>query len=236
MGSSVATVRWPDLRGAAGDVLGVGAGMFLLGTSFGLLVVGSGLAWWWAPVFSTVVFAGSMEFLLVGLAVVGTPLLAVAVTTLLVNGRHVFYGLSFPLERVPGRLGKAYAVYALIDEAYALATTRAPDAVSGRRVLWGQLLMQLCWVGGGITGALAGARFSLHLPALEFVFVALFVVLAVEAIASGRDGIDPLLAAAAAVLARTLVPGQMLLVAMTAFVALLLVRYRLQTRREVARA
>jgi predicted branched-subunit amino acid permease len=71
--------------------------MFLLGTSFGLLVVGSGLSWWWAPVFSAVVFAGSAEFLLVSLAVAGAPLLAIAVTTVLVNGRHVFYGLSFPL-------------------------------------------------------------------------------------------------------------------------------------------
>lgn len=216
-----------------GDALGVAAGMFLLGTSFGLLVVGSGLAWWWAPVFSGVVFAGSAEFLLVSLAVAGTPLLAIALTTLVVNGRHVFYGLSFPLDRIRGRAGKAYAVFALIDEAYALATTRAAETPSGARILWGQMLMQLCWVGGGVLGALAGARFSLHVPALAFVFVALFVVLAVEAIASGRDGIDPLLAAAAAVLARAVAPAQMLLVAMALFVGMLLVRYRLRRNREL---
>lgn len=95
--------------------------MFLLGASFGLVVVGSGLAWWWTPIFSGIVFAGSVEFLLVALAVVGTPLLPIALTTLLVNARHAFYGLSFPLERIPGRLGRAYAVFALTDEAYALA-------------------------------------------------------------------------------------------------------------------
>jgi 4-azaleucine resistance transporter AzlC len=222
---------WPgDLRAAAADVAGIGAGMFLLGTSFGLLVVGSGLAWWWAPVFSGVVFAGSMEFLLVALAVAGTPLTAIAVTTLLVNGRHVFYGLSFPLHRIPGRLGRAYAVFALIDEAYALATTRPDVALSGRRILWSQVLLQVCWISGSTLGALTGDTFALRVPALDFVFTALFVVLATEAVVAGREAVGPLLAVACALVARLVAPDEMLLVAMGLFVAVLLVRYRLTRR------
>ena len=219
-----------DLGPAARDVAGVGPGMALLGASFGLLVVGSGLAWWWAPVFSVVVYAGSLEFLLVALAVAGTPLTAVAVTTLLVNGRHVFYGLSFPRERVNGRLGRAYAVYALIDEAYALIATRPAALFSGARILGTQVLLQACWVLGGLTGALAGAGLGLDVPALEFVFTALFVVLAVDAVRTGREAGDPLLAAAAALLAHLVAPGEMLLVAMALFLAALLVRYRLRGR------
>ncbi|WP_433782080.1 AzlC family ABC transporter permease [Actinomycetospora sp. CA-101289] len=219
-----------DLRAAVADVAGIGAGMFLLGTSLGLLVVGSGLAWWWAPVLGGVVFAGSMEFLLVALAVAGTPLAAIAVTTLLVNGRHVFYGLSFPLHRIPGRLGRAYAVFALIDEAYALATTRPDVALSGRRILWSQVLLQVCWVSGSTLGALAGDTFSLRVPALDFVFTALFVVLATEAVVAGREATGPLLAVACALVARVVAPGEMLLVAMGLFVAALLVRYRLTPR------
>lgn len=229
--------RWlTHLRTAVADVAGVGAGMFLLGTSFGLLVVGSGLSWWWAPVFSAVVFAGSAEFLLVSLAVAGAPLLAIAVTTVLVNGRHVFYGLSFPLERVRGRLWKAYAVFALTDEAYALYATPSTDSPPGGLILWGQLLMQMCWVGGGVVAGLAGAAFSLRVPALQFIFPALFVVLAVEAIRSSRDRLDPVLAVAAALLARWIAPNQMLLVAMGLFVATLIVRYRVRPQREVAGA
>ncbi|MHC1558933.1 AzlC family ABC transporter permease [Actinomycetospora sp. C-140] len=227
------TGRLHDLRAAAGDVAGVGAGMFLLGTSFGLVVVGSGLAWWWAPVFSAVVYAGSLEFLLVALAVAGTPLAAVALTTLLVNGRHVFYGLSFPLHRVRGRLGRAYAVFALIDEAYALTTARPAEAFSSARILWSQALMQVSWVSGGVVGALAGHRFALHVPALAFLFTALFVVLATEATVSGREAAGPLLAVACALVARLVAPGEMLLVAMALFVAVLLVRYRVS---EVRRA
>jgi 4-azaleucine resistance transporter AzlC len=221
MVTSAAGLR-ADLRAATGDVLGVGAGMLVLGTSFGLLVVNAGLAWWWTPVFSAVVYAGSLEFLLVGLSVVGTPLVAVAVTALLVNARHVVYGLSFPLHRIRSRAGRAYAVFALIDEAYALTATRPAESLTGRRIVATQVLLQLCWVSGGLAGALAGATLALDVPALDFVFVALFVVLAVDAVRAAREATPPLLAAASAVVAHAVAPQQMLLVATVLVVALLL--------------
>ena len=59
--------RRSAVRLAAGDTVGVGLGLFPIGMAFGLLVVQSGLEWWWAPVFSFLVYAGSMEFLLIGL-------------------------------------------------------------------------------------------------------------------------------------------------------------------------
>jgi 4-azaleucine resistance transporter AzlC len=229
-------MRQVDLRDALRDVAAVGPGMAVLGTSFGLLVVGSGLDWWWAPVFSVVVFAGSLEFLLVALAVAGTPLAAIAVTTLLVNGRHAFYGLSFPLHRIRSRAGRVYGVLALTDEAYALYTARPAASLSGPRIVAGQALMQACWVGGGTVGALAGSGFGLHVPALEFVFTALFVVLATEATVSGREATGPLLAVACALVAQLVAPGEMLLVAMGLFVAALLIRHRFSAAREAARA
>lgn len=225
-----------DLRSALQDVAGVGPGMAVLGASFGLLVVSSGLDWWWAPIFSGVVFAGSLEFLLVALAVAGTPLAAIAVTTLLVNGRHAFYGLSFPLHRVSSRAGRAYSVFALIDEAYALYTARPAASVRGPRIVAGQVLLQACWVVGGLAGALGGSGLGLRIPALEFVFTALFVVLATEATVTGREATGPLLAVACALVARLVAPGEMLLVAMALFVAALLVRYRFSASREAARA
>ena len=208
-----------------GDVLGVGPGMALLGVSFGLLVVDTGLAWWWAPVFSGLIYAGSLEFLLVALAAAGTPLITVAVTTLLVNGRHVFYALSFPLHRVHGRARRAYAVFALIDEAYALIATR-PDDMTHTRVLWTQALLHASWVSGGLIGALAGAGLDVRIPGLDFVFIALFVVLALDAIRRHRDLAGAGLAVGCALLARAVAPQQMLLLAMALFVAVLLIRRR----------
>ena len=96
--------------------------------------------------------------------------------------------------------------------------------------------MQACWVGGGTVGALAGSGFGLHVPALEFVFTALFVVLATEATVAGREATGPLLAVACALVAQLVAPGEMLLVAMGLFVAALLVRHRFSSSREAARA
>src|SRR3546814_8178273 len=74
----------------------------------------------WAPVFSVLIYAGSMEFLAIGLVTGGAGLLQVATTTFFVNFRHVFYGLSFPLRKVRSAVGRLYGVHALTDEAYAL--------------------------------------------------------------------------------------------------------------------
>src|SRR5215510_10795953 len=103
----------------------VALAIFPIGIAFGMLVVHSGLAWWWATVFSSVIFAGSFEFLLIGFAVAAAPLAPIALTAFLVNSRHVFYALSFPLDQVEGKTGKIYSTFALTDEAYAFTTSPA---------------------------------------------------------------------------------------------------------------
>lgn len=212
-----------DLLAAARDVAGVCPGMFLLGVTFGLVVVHAGLTWWWTPLFSGLIFGGSLEFLLVAMAVAAAPLAAVALTSLLVQGRHIFYALSFPLHQVSGRLRRTYAMFALIDEAYALTTARPAGELTSTRILAMQLFMHASWVSGGVAGALAGSSLPVHVPALDFVFTALFVVLAVEASLTGRRLADPLLALACALVAHVAAPGQMLLLAMGMYGALLLV-------------
>ena len=212
-----------DLLAAARDVAGVCPGMFLLGVTFGLVVVHAGLTWWWTPLFSGLIFGGSLEFLLVAMVVAAAPLAAVALTSLLVQGRHIFYALSFPLHQVSGRLRRTYAMFALIDEAYALTTARPAGELTSTRILAMQLLMHASWVSGGVAGALAGSSVPVHVPALDFVFTALFVVLAVEASLTGRRLADPLLALACALVAHVAAPGQMLLLAMGMYGALLLV-------------
>ena len=172
--------------------------------------------------FSGLIFGGSLEFLLVAMVVAAAPLVAIALTSLLVQGRHIFYALSFPLHQVSGRLRRTYAMFALIDEAYALTTARAAGELTSTRILAMQLLMHASWVSGGVAGALAGSSLPVHVPALDFVFTALFVVLAVEASLTGRRLADPLLALACALVAHVAAPGQMLLLAMGMYGALLL--------------
>src|SRR5690625_7784487 len=102
--------RWEISQGWK-IVLPASAAVAPLGLALGMLVSQSGLAWWWAPVLAAVVFAGSMEFLLVGLLMAAAPLAQVAVSTLLVNFRHVFYAMSFHLHRGGGLWWEVYCSF-----------------------------------------------------------------------------------------------------------------------------
>jgi 4-azaleucine resistance transporter AzlC len=113
----------------------VGLGFLPLGLAFGALVVQSGLDWWWAALSAVLIYGGSFEFLLIGLVTAAAPPVAIAGTAFMVNIRHVFYALSFPLHRVRGRLGKAYSTFALSDEAYALTAGGKARSWAGRRIL-----------------------------------------------------------------------------------------------------
>ncbi|MFG1811171.1 AzlC family ABC transporter permease [Streptomyces sp. NPDC049040] len=216
-----------DLAAAGRDSGSVGLGAFPMGVAFGVLVVHSGLAWWWASVFSGFIYAGSLEFLFLGLVLAGAPLLSIAVTAFLVNVRHVFYALSFPLHRVDGRLAKAYSTFALSDEVYAVTAGGAAADFTSRRILWLQVFVHLYWAGGVTTGALAGAAIPAGVTGLDFAVTALFTVLAIDAVRA-RPGLPaPLLALGCALAARAVLPGQMLPVAFGLFTAGLTARHAL---------
>ena len=86
--------RMQTLADAARDAVPIVVGYVTLGLAAGMLLVAEGLAWWWAPVWSLVIYSGTMQMLLVPLAGGGEPLAAIALSTGFVSGRHVFYGLE----------------------------------------------------------------------------------------------------------------------------------------------
>jgi len=240
-----AAATGPALGGApqeAGQVrLGVAhatpavIGILPMGMAFGVLVTHSGLDWWWATVFAAVVFAGSLEFLLIGLVSVMAPFGQVAVTSLLVNFRHVFYALSFPLHRVHGPVAKTYSTFTLTDEAWALTTSPEAQTWSRARILAIQATFQVGWVGSVTVGALGGALIPGSVVGLEFAVTAFFLVLAIDAFSATRNVPLPLAAIACALAARGLFGTQMLVPALAMFTGLLLVPYALRRRREVGR-
>ncbi|WP_233266745.1 AzlC family ABC transporter permease [Tomitella fengzijianii] len=211
--------------------MAVGFGLFPLGLAFGVLLTQSGLAWWWAPVFSMMIYAGSLEFLAIGLLLAMTPLAQVALTAFMVNFRHVFYALSFPLHKVRGRLARTYSMYALTDESYAVTATRPDAELTGGRVLGIQMFCQLYWVGGGIAGALAGLAIPGRVEGLDFALTALFAVLSVDAFRVRRDIPTPVLALGCAIGALFAPSDAFLVVAMGAFTAVLLARYGVRRAR-----
>ncbi|MBZ4321923.1 AzlC family ABC transporter permease [Streptomyces huiliensis] len=224
-----------DLRRAFEDSGSVGLGAYPMGVAFGVLVAHSGLPWWWASVFSGFIYAGSLEFLFLGLVLSTTPLASIATTAFLVNFRHVFYALSFPLHRVRGRVGKAYSTFALSDEAYAVTAGEAARSYPGRRILWLQVFIHCYWAGGATTGALLGSVIPDGVKGLDFAVTALFAVLAIDVFRTRRDIPTPLLALACALVARFVFPGQLLLAGFALFTAGLPARYLL-TREERTRA
>lgn len=196
-----------------------------------MLLTQSGLSWWWAPAFSMMIYAGSLEFLAIGMLLAVTPLAHVAFTAFMVNFRHAFYALSFPLHRVRGPLAKTYSMYALTDESYAVASTRPVTELTGGRILGIQAFCQVYWVGGGIVGALASLAIPGRIDGLDFALTTLFAVLAIDAFRVRRDVPTPVLALVCAIGAMWLAPGAFLIAAMGAFTALLLARYYVRRTR-----
>lgn len=219
-----------DFKDAARDAGVIWLGLFALGIGFGVVVTSYGLPWWLAPIISGVMFAGSVEFILVGMLAVGAPIATVALTTFLINSRHLFYGLSFPLHRVRGRLARAYSVFALVDEAYALTASRNPESLTSGRILWIQAGLHCSWTSGALTGGLAGSALLGGLEGLDFILTALFVVLTIDAYRAAPDNRTLVVAVIAAALAYVVAPGSMLLVAMAVFAATLIARHFLDRR------
>ena len=153
-----------------------------------------------------------------------TPLATIALTTLLVNYRHVFYAFTFPLHVVRNPVAKTYSVYALIDEAYAV-TAAEPKGWTSWRLLTLQISFQTYWVGGGILGVLLAGVIPGKIEGLEFALRALFVTLALDACRTKEQVPSVLLASASFAVTFVVIPEQALFFGMIGFIVLLAVRY-----------
>ncbi len=162
--------------------------------------------------------------------VASAPLSAIALTTLLVNARHVFYGLSFPLQQVRGWGRKLYSMYALTDEAYVLIANLPAQAQTSRQMLWIQAGLHLSWVSGSVVGALVGAAWLRDVAGLDFVLTALFIVLAIDAYRTRPDKTVALAALGAGGAAAVLAGDAMLLVALAVFLVFCLGRHAVVQR------
>ncbi|WP_336248629.1 AzlC family ABC transporter permease [Stomatohabitans albus] len=190
-----------------------------LGLALGVLVVQAGLLWWWAPIFAAFVYAGSLEFLLVGMVTAAVPLSQIALTALLVNFRHVFYALTFPLKRIHRKHLKMYSTFTLTDEAYALMMPAHREGWSQTRIITIQVFLYIVWVGAVAAGALVGGFIPTWVVGLQFAVSALFIVLAVDAYAQRPSVPIPLVAIGCALIGAIFTPDSYLLTAIGLFVA-----------------
>lgn len=202
-----------------------------MGMAFGVLIVQAGLEWWWGPVFAAVIFAGSLEFLVLGLVTAAAPLATIAGTAFLVNFRHAFYALSFPLHRVKGRGLRAYSTFALTDEAWALTSSSVAQQWSGTRILALQSTFHLAWVSSVTIGGLAGNLIPESVVGLDFAMSSFFLVLAMEAFLVRRSVPLPIIALVCSLVSYLLFGDGMLPAAMGSFIAIIVVTFYVRRRR-----
>jgi len=170
------------LRTAFRDTVPVMAGYVFLGFGFGILMQQSGFGVLWAGAMSLLIYAGSMQYVAVSLLTSGTNLLTAAITTFVVNARHLFYGISMiDAYKNTGRK-KPYLIFALTDETYSLVSqNQIPDGVSKNSYcFWVTLFDHFYWVCGTLLGSLAGTLLPINYEGVEFALTALFVTIFVD--------------------------------------------------------
>ena len=215
-------------------------GYLAIGMAFGLMLETAGYGVGWALLMSVTIYAGSGQYLGVSLLATGASLSQVAFLTLMINFRHLVYGLSM-LEKFRG-MGprKLYMIFSLTDETYALlSSARAPVGVDPRNFYFAiALLDQSYWILGSVIGAVAGALIPFSTEGVDFAMTALFVVIAVDQWRSYRKHLPAVLGAGVTVLFLIVLghffgQDQMLLISLGVIVLCLLVlRDRLDEKEE----
>lgn len=229
---------WQTARFAFRQSLGVLFGYVFLGTAFGILLRQAGFGALWSLAFSGLVYAGSLQFVLAGFLAAPTALPTVALMSLFINARHLFYGLSF-IERFRS-MGKKrpYMIFSLTDETYSVlcGMDEVPAGVEKNGAMFlVALLDQLYWVAGSLLGTFAGGL-PLDFTGIDFSMTALFLVIFLEQWRGAKSHLPALLGlGCGAVFLLALGPDNFLLPALCTTVAvLLLARPVLNREKEAA--
>ena len=225
---SVKTMRTSLVKTAFVKSLPVMAGYIVLGIGFGILLGEAGFGPMWALLFSLFVFAGSMQFVGVSLISGGASVLVTALTTLMVNARHIFYSVSmYGIYKDAGRK-KPALIFTLTDETYSLLcdgkTPEGEDPHTWRLLV--SLFNYGYWVLGSFLGGLLGQIIPFDTTGIDFSMTALFVTVFVEQWTSTKEHRPALLGVGATVLCLVLFGQEIFLIPSMAVITLMLAALR----------
>ncbi len=179
----------PALKAAFPYTIPIFAGFWFLGMTYGIYMNVSGFSFWYPMLMSMTIFAGSMEFVTVNLLLGTFQPLSAFLMTLLINARHLFYGISM-LDKYKGTgLKKLYLIFGMCDESFSINyTATIPEGVDkGWFMFFVTLLNQLYWVSGSTLGGIFGSFLKLNTEGLDFVMTAMFVVIFLEQWLKDKD-------------------------------------------------
>lgn len=227
-------MKTKGIRAVFRDTLPVLAGYLFLGAGFGILLSESGYGIGWAFCMSLFMLAGSGQYLAVSLLASQASLISTAVATLLVNARHLFYGISLLDTYKDAGKAKPYMIFALTDETYSLVTqNQPPEGMSKRTYCFLVSLMDhFYWICGCVLGSIAGTALPVNFEGVEFVLTALFVTMLVEQWLSHKDHRPALIGIGATVLSLLIFGKEIFLIPSMALMAVLLTVSRKTGRRD----
>lgn len=162
--------------------LPVMAGYMVLGAGFGMVLKSAGYGIIWALAMSVFIYAGSMQFVAINLLTGGASFITTAITTLLVNARHLFYGISMINKYKGAGKRKPYLIFALTDETYSLVCNGEYPEETDKYKYWFfvSLFNQIYWISGSLIGSLLGSVIKFDTTGIDFSMTALFVTVFVE--------------------------------------------------------
>ena len=197
-------------------------GYLFLGVAFGATLAQAGFCAPWALLISGCVYAGSLQFVMVPFLVSGAPLLTVGLIALMVNARHIFYGVSF-IERFR-RMGalRPYMIFSLTDETYSVFCGMKGEESDGV-MLRVAVYDHFYWVAGSVCGALLAQGLPFDLTGIDYSMTALFIVICLERVMNKADRLPAMIGGACAFLCLIVLgPDAFLAPALLACAALLL--------------
>ena len=158
------------------------AGFWFIALTYGIYMNSEGFGFLYPCFMSMAIFAGSMEFVTVNLLLGQFDPIGALMLTLMVNARHLFYGISM-LDKYRGTgLKKLYLIFGMCDESFSINyTAEIPEDVDrGWFMFFVTLLNQLYWVSGATLGGIFGSLIKFNTEGLDFVMTAMFVVIFIE--------------------------------------------------------
>ena len=167
------------LKAAFPHTIPVLTGFIVLGAAYGIMMTEAGYSRIWTVLTCAFVFAGSMQFVSVGMLSLGFHPVSAVLMTLMVNARHLFYGISMLQKfKGTGKL-KPYLIFSLCDETFSiLCSAQPPVGVSSKWFMFFiAVLDHLYWIIGGLLGAVLGSFMTFNTKGIDFVLTALFVVI-----------------------------------------------------------
>ncbi len=182
-------------RAAFPRTIPIFAGFWFLGLTYGIYMNVSGFSFWYPMLMSLTIFAGSMEFVTVNLLLGAFNPLQAFLLTLMINARHLFYGISM-LDKYKGTGWKKwYLIFGMCDESFSINYTAdiPEDTDRGWFMFFVTLLNQFYWFFGSTLGGIFGSLLSFDTKGLDFVMTAMFVVIFLEQWLKDRTHVSALL-------------------------------------------